>query len=319
MTEINKIDKTFLKIEDTTMKEQKIMERTDLQEYIINSWDLFTNEIDLPNIYYIGKEIVPHDSVNDRIDILAFDPNDSKMIIIELKRDKEKAHLIQAISYAGMVNTWTSEDIIAKLQNKDDEILQYFKNNEINFGIKIVLIAEYFSPEIILAADWLRTEHNLNISAFKIQLHKFDQKILCEIDQKYPLKELSDAYEARKRRQTQLASVDSKISWEDIKNKIKYDFGKNVIDELSKKYNQGDPGRSRFVTTISYSGINNLVISFRYKYMNIYSWVQNKEEGKEILKNLFGDSFTVNEWQDGLSFNIYTEEEYNKLKNLFKI
>ena len=319
MVEINRKDKNFSKIEDTTMKEQKIMERKDFQEYIVNSWEIFTNEIGLPNIYYIGKEIVPHNSVKDRIDILAFDPNDSNMVIIELKRDKEKSHLIQAISYAGMVNTWSSVDIIEKLQDPEDEVLEYFKNNEVNFGIKIILLAEYFDPEIILAADWLKTEHKLNITAFRIQLHKIEQKIFLEIDQKYPLKELSDAFEARKRKQTELELKNNIRTWDDIKSKIKYDFGKNIIDYLSNKFNQGDPGRARFVTTVSKNGINNLIISFRYKYINIYSWVSNKDEAKEILKSLFGENFIINEWQEGLSFNLNTEDEYNKFKNWFNI
>jgi hypothetical protein len=319
MIEINKKDKNFSKIEDTTMKEQKIMERTDLQEYIVNSWDIFTNEIGLPNIYYIGKEIVPHDSVKDRIDILAFDPSDSNMVIIELKRDKEKAHLIQAISYAGMVNTWSLEDVYEKIQGKDDEVKEYFRNNEFEFGIKIILIAEYFEPEIILAADWLKTEHNLNITAFKIQLHKFDQKILLEIDQKYPLKELSDAYETKKKKQAQIEINSNKRTWDDIKSKIKYDFGKNVIEYLQNKYGQGDPGRARFVTTISREGINNLLFGFRYNYINIYTWTPNKDNSKETLKGIFGENFIINEWQEGLSFNISTEEEYNKLKNWFNV
>jgi hypothetical protein len=322
MIEINKKDKLFLKIGDTTMKEEKIQERKDLQEYIVNSWEIFTNEIGLPSIYYIGKEISPHDSVNDRIDILAFDPNDSKMVIIELKREKEKTQLLQAISYAGMVYTWTSKDIIEKLtqtKTTDNEVLEYFRNNEIEFGIKIILIAEYFDPEIILAADWLNSEYNLDITAFKATLHKIDQKLLLEIDQRYPLMELSDAYEARKNKQSQKEFSLAKRTWEDVKIELKYDFGKNVIDYLSKKYYQGDPGRARFVTTISREGINNLCISFRYKYINIYTHVSNKEEGKNILKKVFGENFIVNEWQKGLCFNINTEEEYNKLKNWFNI
>jgi len=319
MIEINKKDKIFSKIEDTNMKDQKILERRDLQEYIVNSWDVFTNEIGLPNIYYIGKEITPHDSVNDRIDILAFDPNDSNMVIIELKREKEKTQLIQAISYAGMINTWSSDDIISQLQNSDDEVIEYFKNNDINFGIKIFLIAEYFDPEIILAADWLRVKHSLNIYAYKISFYKINEKLLVEIDQKYPLKELSDAYEARKRKLIQTETSLSRRSWNDVKNKLKYDFGKNEIDYLINKIGPGDSGRARFVTTISKECINNIIISFRYKYINIYSWVTNKEEGRSYIKNIFGDNFIINEWQDGLSFNLYTEDEYIKFKKWFNI
>ena len=319
MVEINRKDKIFSRIEDTNMKDQKILERRDLQEYFVNSWDIFANEIGLPNIYYIGKEIIPHNSVGDRIDILAFDPNDQNMVIIELKREKEKTQLIQAISYAGMINTWTSNDIISKIQNDDEEIIEYFKNNEIDFGVKIILIAEYFDPEIILAADWLRIKHQLNITAYKINFFNINQKILVDIDQKYPLRELSDAYEARKRKQIQTETAIQKRSWDDIKNKLKYDFGKKEIDYLIKKIGIGDSGRARFVTTLSENGINNIIISFRYKYVNIYSWVSNKEEGKNIIKNIFGENFIVNEWEEGLSFNLSTEEEYNKLKNWFKI
>jgi hypothetical protein len=312
MLEINLKDKKLIKIEDTEMKTQKIMERNDLQECIVSSWQLFTNEIGMPDIYYIGKEIYPHNSVKDRIDILAFDSNESNMIIFELKRDKEKNQLIQSISYAGMINTWTSTDILSKINKRNDELIELFSNNEIDFGIKIVLIAEYFDPEVILAADWLKTQHDVNISAYTIQLHKLDEKILFDIELKYPLRELADVYEARKRKQEQKDSG-TKRSWNDVKQKLQYKFGKDAIDYLCKNYSQGDPGRARFVTTFSKHGINNIIISFRYKYVNVYSWVSNKEEGKEILKKLFNENMIINEWQEGLSFNITNEEDYNKL------
>jgi hypothetical protein len=312
MLEINIKDKKLVKIEDTEMKSQKIMERNDLQEYIVNSWQLFTNEIGMPDIYDIGKEIYPHNSVKDRIDILAFDPNESNMIIFELKRDKEKNQLIQSISYAGMINTWTSSDVLSKINKVNDELVELFSSDEIDFGIKIVLIAEYFEPEVILAADWLKTQHNVNISAYTIQLHKLDEKILFDIEQKYPLKELVDVYEARKRKQNQ-KNTGTKRSWSDVKQKLQYKFGNDAIDYLCKNYSQGDPGRARFVTTLSKDGINNIIISFRYKYVNIYSWISNKEEGKEVLKKIFNKNMVINEWQEGLSFNIIDEKDYNKL------
>jgi hypothetical protein len=312
MLEINLKDKKLIKIENTEMKSQKIMERNDLQECIVSSWQSFTNEIGMPDIDYIGKEIYPHNSVKDRIDILAFDRNESNMIIFELKRDKEKTQLIQSISYAGMINTWTSADILSKISKGNDELRELFSGNEIDFGIKIVLIAEHFDPEVILAADWLKTQHDVNISAYTIQLHKLEEKILFDIEQKYPLKELKDVYEARKRKYDQ-KNKETKRSWNDVKQKLQYKFGKDAIDYLCKNYSQGDSGRARFVTTISKDGINNIIINFRYKYVNIYSWASNKEEGKEILKKLFNGNMTINEWQEGLSFNITDEEDYNKL------
>jgi hypothetical protein len=310
MLEINLKEKKLVKIEDTGMKSQNIMERNDFQEFIVNSWEVFTNEIGMPDIYYIGKEIIPHGSVKNRIDILAFDQNNSNMVIFELKREKEKNHLIQSISYAGLLNTWTSKDILEHLGNKNDELVEYFSNNEINFGIKIVLIAEYFDPEVILAANWLRTEHLVNISAYTVNLLKLENKIIIDVEQKYPLKELSDAYEARKTKQIQRENQ-SKRTWDMVKQKLQYDFGKEAIDYLQNNISTGDPGRGRFVTNISKDGINNIIFSFRYKYVNIYSWVLNKEDGRETLGKLFGSKITINEWQEGLSFNIFEEEDYN--------
>ena len=207
-----------------------------------------------------------------------------------------------------MINTWTSKDIIDNIKN-NDELKETFQDSEIDFGIKIVLIAEYFDPEVILAADWLKCEYGVNICAYTIKLHKYSGKLLLDIEQRYPLKELSDAYEARKKKNDEKNIT--KRSWEDVKSKLEYNFGKNAIDNLLKYYS-GDPNRKRFVSVKSIDGINNIIISFGNKYINIYSFVKNKEEGRKLLESQFGNSIEINEWEKGLCFNIYKEEVYNK-------
>jgi len=312
MLEIDLKNKIFVKIEETNMKNQNIMERSDLQEYIVNSWELFTNEIGLPDIYLIGKEIYPHDSVKDRIDILAFDQNESKIIIFELKRDKERNQLIQSISYAGMINTWTSKDILKYIDSKNNELIELFSDNEIDFEIRIILLAEYFDPEVILAADWLKTVYGVDITAFSVQLSKFNSKILFDIEQKYPLKELSDAYEARKRKKEQKENQ-TKKTWNDVKQKLKYDFGEYAINYLCNKIGPGAPERNRFVTPLAKDGITNIIFNIYQDCINIYPRVKNKEEGKAILKNIFSENLIIKEWRDGLSFNIYKKDDFDKL------
>ena len=138
-----------------------------------------------------------------------------------------------------------------------------------------------------------------------------------EVNQIYSLKEWSDAYEARKRKQIQQELSTPKRTWDEVKSHLEYDFGKKAIDYVINKFGQGDSGRARFVTSLSKDGINSITINFRYKYINIYSTVSNKEEGKNSIKKIFGEDFIINEWEDGLSFNLYTEDEYNKFKNWF--
>jgi hypothetical protein len=43
------------------------------------------------------------------------------------------------------------------------------------------------------------------------------------------------------------------------------------------------------------------------------------KSAKEKIKKVFGENFVINEWQEGISFNIFSEYEYNKLKNWFNI
>ena len=311
MLEINDKNKELVKIDETDLKEQNLLERYHLQETFINSWETFTKELGLPEIKLIGTEIKPHKSVSDRIDILAFDDIDSNIIIFELKRDKNKNQLIQAISYAGMINTWSSEDIKDNIES-NDELKETFMGNEADFGIKIVLIAEYFDPEVILAADWLKSVYDVNICAYTIKLHKFGGKLLLDIEQKYPLKELSDVYEPRKKR------IDDneikKRSWEDVKSNLEYSFGKTAIDNLLKHFS-GDPSKKRIFLGKSIAGITNIIATFTKKYINIYIYVKNKEEGKNIFNEVFGDSIEINEWEGGLSFNIDKEEVYDQFIN----
>lgn len=76
---------------------------------MIKSWNTIKNNIGLPNAVLIGEAIKVHSSVGNEIDLLAFDIADSKLVVIELKRDKNKLQLLQSISYASMIATWDSE------------------------------------------------------------------------------------------------------------------------------------------------------------------------------------------------------------------
>ena len=172
MLKFHETQKTFEKLDATEMKAENVLERYDLQEAIIQSWELFKNEIGLPSAFLIGDEINPHPSTQNTIDLLAYDPDDSSIIVIELKRDKHKLHLLQALSYAAMVNTWDSEMLISKINPKcnpdPQELVELINSNELNADIKIILIAEYYDPEVIITSDWLSSSYSINITAFGI-------------------------------------------------------------------------------------------------------------------------------------------------------
>jgi len=116
MLKFDPSSKSFQNLQQSQLKEEGILERYDFQESIVSSWDIIKNQIGLHTAYLIGQEIKPHPSVGNSIDLLAFDPDDSSLIVIELKRDRNKLQLLQSLSYASMVATWDSDLLISKIQ-----------------------------------------------------------------------------------------------------------------------------------------------------------------------------------------------------------
>ncbi|HTK37902.1 MAG TPA: hypothetical protein VL325_05370, partial [Pyrinomonadaceae bacterium] len=146
MLKFNVQNKTLESLQVSAMRQENILERNDFQEAIVQSWEAVRNYLSMPSAYLIGQEFNPHDSVGDRIDLLAFDPDSSSLVVIELKRDRNKFQLLQSLSYAAMVATWDKEQLIAKIQRdinpNPSELIDDINNNELNANIKIILVAE---------------------------------------------------------------------------------------------------------------------------------------------------------------------------------
>lgn len=315
MLKFNTDSQTFEKLEETELKTQGLLERYDLQKAIVKSWDLFKNEIGFPSAFLIGQEIKPHDVTGDSIDLVAFDPDDSSIIIIELKRDRNKLQLLQALSYAAMVNQWGADDLIDSIQKEcnpnPEELIDLIRSSDINTHIKMILIAESFDPEVIITADWLKSLYDVDISAFAISLHKMGEHHFIEIEQRYPLKELSDTFEARSRRAKRKREK-PKVEWIDVLPKLKYPFAEKGI-ELCKKITDGDPPRRRFgrIRT-NHDGFSWISLNFREKYINVYLG-GDLENAQEFLQSKFKDPIKVNSWRDGYSFLVEKQGQFNDL------
>lgn len=321
MLRFNPKTHTLEELQLSELKTENILERYDLQKAIVNSWNTFKNEIGYPESFLIGQEIKPHKSTLDSIDLLAFNPEDSSLIVIELKRDRHKLQLLQSLSYAAMLSKWTAEELISRIQkefNPDPtELIDFINANEINSDIKIILISEFFDPEVIITADWLSSYYSLNIEAFAISLYKLKDDNFIFLDQRYPLKELSDTYEVRSKRSKQIKEV-NEISWEEVLPKLKYSFAQKGI-ELCKKIRSGDPSRRRFGNIrTNYDGFGWISLNFREDYINVY--IKGDYEGaQEFLRKQFKEPITINTWRDGFSFLVESENQFNDLVKWLKL
>ena len=140
MLKINRDNQSFSVLDTPTLADVSITERYDLQEYICNSPKAFFNEIG-QEFFLIGKEISPSKNVPDRIDLLAVD-KEGTGVIIELKRGNHKLHMMQAISYAGMISQWSSDEFLQRLNDAQQEKLIEFLEVD-----DILSIASSFFPQ----------------------------------------------------------------------------------------------------------------------------------------------------------------------------
>ena len=132
-----------------------------------------------------------------------------------------------------------------------EDLLDIIRNNEISENVKVMLIAEKYNPERISTSDWL-TKYNLDISIFALKLNSHENNTFIHIEQRYPLKELSDVYDRRSKiKNNQLIS---ERSWQDVMEECEYLCRK--IIKMCQKIKPGEPNEKDLVICLS-----NLLIS----------------------------------------------------------
>jgi hypothetical protein len=171
MLKIDRNKQTFSLLDSPSLAEVSITERYDLQEFISNSPEAFFSEIG-EELFLIGKEIEPSRNVQDRIDLLALD-KEGACVVVELKRGNHKLHMLQAISYAGMISSWSPDDILQLLDDKQQEALVEFlevDRESINRLQRIILVAEAYDYALLVGAEWLSEQFGVDVSCCRIAM-----------------------------------------------------------------------------------------------------------------------------------------------------
>ncbi len=164
------------KLTKTSLTEQGLRERFDLEKWIADSPDVLGEDLLVLQTEYT----LPSDL---RIDILALD-TDANLVIIELKRDKSGDNIDwQAVKYASYCSNLTVDqlsDLLAKRENigtdsarlriKEfiDEELVDEDLSAVNQDQRIILLAGEFHPYIISSVLWLR-EYGVDIRCIRFQ------------------------------------------------------------------------------------------------------------------------------------------------------
>ncbi len=107
MLRLDKDGKTLHRLKPKKLSDAGFLERHHVQQMIRNNADDFFAELG-EKLLLLGEEVRPAEFVDDRIDLLALDP-EGAAVIIELKRGTNKLQLLQALGYAGMIAKWSPE------------------------------------------------------------------------------------------------------------------------------------------------------------------------------------------------------------------
>lgn len=234
MLKIDRDRQSFTSLETPTLSASDITERYDLQEFISHSPQEFFREID-EDLFLVGKEVSPSDTVQDRIDLLALD-KEGACVAIELKRGNHKLQMMQAISYVGMVSHWSSDDFDALLDGDRQEALTDFlecDKEDINRKQRIILIAEAYDYALLAGAEWLSEQFGVNIKCCRIAMATDpttnSEYLSCSIV--YPAPEL--AAEAKPRGRGVRAS--RAIKWTDWESALADVTNPAVIDFFNEQ------------------------------------------------------------------------------------
>ncbi len=179
-------NKKFSPSEETNFRTHKIMERRDIEKWVINFPEILGEDL-----LIITTEYDKFDKTKERLDLLAIDKN-GKLVIVELKRDESgKSVELQAIKYAAYCSTLTMDDVVFLRKNfitkngkeqTDEEIkkelFDFIDNDdfeELDDKPRIMLVAKEFRPEVTSAVLWLR-KFTVDISCVKLVPYKIDDE-----------------------------------------------------------------------------------------------------------------------------------------------
>ena len=148
-------------IEEVDFTRLGLRERRDIQEWVAANPSILGEDL-----LIVGKEFSGFDRTDERLDLLALDP-EGKVVVIELKRDDTGADVHwQAIKYASYFQHTNADTIIRMLAahrsvsepEAANRILQHLQADDLsalNHAQRIIIASHRFAPEVTSAALWL--------------------------------------------------------------------------------------------------------------------------------------------------------------------
>lgn len=220
---IDVASKKASEIPPTSYSSMGLMERSDLQEWILGTPEMLGEPL-----LVVTTEYDRFDKTAERLDLLAVD-EEGKLVVVELKRNAIGTVAdLQALRYAAFCSTWTLDDIVAERARHLRRLGYQATEEEARLGLltfaphletdgldsrpRIVLGAEDFSPEITATVLWLRG-FGVDMSCVRLTPYKVGNDVFLDSSVIIPLPEAQDFLVLRQRKEEESARASgSKIT-----------------------------------------------------------------------------------------------------------
>lgn len=212
MYKVDRKSKSITSIEETSLDDLKLGERSDLQQWILKNPEFLSKHFD-SDFKVISEELDAFD-VKDRLDLLAIDENGS-LIVIELKRNDSGSRVdIQGLKYASYCSTLKPAQIIEiyKKHTKKlglqidpvEDLLSFMglgEGNEEGLSklnssqVKIVLASQNFDQRVKSIVAYLsHLEVDINCIEFKVFQDVSSDTLYIDSRKIIPVDDLDDFY-----------------------------------------------------------------------------------------------------------------------------
>jgi hypothetical protein len=319
MLRIDRKNRSLAPVERKRLGDAGLKERTDVQAMIRANPNAFFEEIG-ERLLLLGEEVKPSLHVTDRIDLLAIDENGS-LAVIELKRGTDKLQLLQALTYAAMISSWTLEQALAecaKLTRRStaeakDDLGQFLPGGDldtVNRAQRVLLIAEEFDWEVLATSRWLTESHGLDIRCYRLALSVEGELEYLTCTCIYPPAELDDHVRGKRKDALEVADPQT---WEEVFSDVE---NAALVSFFKKEVEASTESLVRYGELIyRYQGRRVFWVDARQKHA--YVWQGGRfEDDESYWKRTLEAADSVRVVREGtaLSFRLTTPKDFEAFR-----
>ncbi len=211
-------------IDPTSYQQVGALETQHVEQWIASAPDVLGERL-----IVLSRQFDKFDKTKDRSDILALDEA-GRLVVVELKREADNEHDLQALRYAAYCARFRAEDAIdlftehrkkidepltadkARLVLEDHVIDGDLENLDEDLKPRIVLVSSSFRVEVTSTCLWLREQYEMDITCVQLIPYSVAGELLLASSVLIPLPEASE-YTIQRDRKLQKAKSGKKLDW----------------------------------------------------------------------------------------------------------